>query len=50
MTWFLKLPFDDNIYFHRSATFDKYDADKYVCLSVGMPVVNSSLIKPSLLA
>ena len=50
MSWFLQLPFGDYIYFHQSTTFDKYDADKYVCLSVGMPVVNSSPIKPSLLA
>lgn len=29
--------------FHLSSTLDKYEADKYVCISVGMPVVNPPL-------
>ena len=32
-----------NYLFQLSTKFDKYEADKYVCISVGMPVVNSSL-------
>ena len=32
-----------NYLFQLSTTFDKYEANKYVCISVGMPVVNSSV-------
>ena len=32
-----------NYLFQLSTKFDKYEADKYVSISVGMPVVNSSL-------
>ena len=37
---FRKLP---DYLLQLSSTFDKYEADKYVCISVGMPVVNPPL-------